>query len=106
MWVRAGAEGVVIAARRKEVLDKTAAELESLSKGSTKVLAIPTDISKEAETQRLFDETKKTFGRTADVVLSNAAMTPPKSRLHEQSEEDFKNAIVSRIFYISVFSAY
>ncbi|KAK5056138.1 hypothetical protein LTR84_012691 [Exophiala bonariae] len=72
IWIRAGAEGVVIAGRRREVLEKTAEELNSLSQGKTKILAIPADVGSEKDVQNLFLEVKKSFGRTADVVVANA----------------------------------
>ena len=36
------------------------------------MLAVPTDVTKDADVQNLFAQTIKTFGRCPDVVLSNA----------------------------------
>lgn len=88
IWVRAGAEGVVIAGRRKDVLDGTATELKELAKEKgfdTKILTAQTDITKEADTNHLFDQVKKTFGRTADVVLSNAGAISAIQAPHKES---------------------
>ncbi|KAF2731761.1 short chain dehydrogenase-like protein [Polyplosphaeria fusca] len=87
VWIRAGAEGVVIAGRRKEVLDKAAAEMEELAKSVTRILAVPTDITKVNDTDNLFDQVKKTFGRPADVVLSNAGYVSAMLKPHEESSE-------------------
>lgn len=88
IWVRAGAEGVVIAGRRKDVLDSTAKELEELAREKgmeTKIVAVQTDITKEVETNNLFDQVRKTFGRTADVVLSNAGAVSAIQAPHKES---------------------
>ncbi|KAK5211632.1 hypothetical protein LTR99_005713 [Exophiala xenobiotica] len=71
VWVRAGAEGVVIAGRRQEKLDETASSLKSASAG-TKILTVKTDITISGDVEKLFSKIKETFGRTADVVLANA----------------------------------
>ncbi|KAF2111785.1 short chain dehydrogenase-like protein [Lophiotrema nucula] len=83
VWVQAGAEGVVIAGRRREALERVAAEIAGLSQGKTKILEVQTDITKEDDTNALFDQVKKTFGRTADVVLSNAGAPSPSVKPHE-----------------------
>jgi NAD(P)-dependent dehydrogenase (short-subunit alcohol dehydrogenase family) len=88
IWVRAGAEAVVIAGRRKDVLDGTAAELKELAKEKgveTKILTVQTDITKEADTNNLFEQVKKTFGRAADVVLSNAGAISAIQAPHKES---------------------
>ncbi|KAF2007035.1 short chain dehydrogenase-like protein [Amniculicola lignicola CBS 123094] len=89
VWVRAGAEGVVIAGRRNDVLERTLVELEALGGGRTKVLAVQTDISKESDTSNLFEQVKKTFGRPADVVLANAAYCGPLLKPHQESTEQW-----------------
>jgi NAD(P)-dependent dehydrogenase (short-subunit alcohol dehydrogenase family) len=64
------AEGasVVLAARDAEKLDTTASELTA--QGAT-VLAIPTDITSEADVEELFRQTMDRFGRV-DVLVNNA----------------------------------
>ncbi|KEF59475.1 uncharacterized protein A1O9_04319 [Exophiala aquamarina CBS 119918] len=83
VWVRAGAEGVVIAGRREDVLQKTAVELTLLGQGKTKILAVPTNIASENDVENLYAEVKKRFGRTADVVIANAGAVPPTKPLAE-----------------------
>jgi NAD(P)-dependent dehydrogenase (short-subunit alcohol dehydrogenase family) len=87
IWIRAGAEGVVIAGRRRDVLEKAAAEMEELAKGDTKILSVVTDITKVKDTDNLFEQVNKTFGRPADVVLSNAGFVSPMRKPHEESTE-------------------
>ncbi|KAF2028737.1 short chain dehydrogenase-like protein [Setomelanomma holmii] len=87
VWIRAGAAGVVIAGRRKEVLDRAAAKLGDLANGSTKVLAIQTDVTKVPDTDKLFAQIKQAFNRPADVVLSNAGAITPMVKPHEESSE-------------------
>ncbi|KAK5462678.1 hypothetical protein LTS15_002390 [Exophiala xenobiotica] len=73
VWARAGAQGIALAGRRPEKLEETASQIRALKNGSkTKVLAVPTDVTKDADVANLFAQTVKTFGRSPDVVLSNA----------------------------------
>lgn len=73
VWVRAGAEGVVIAGRRKEKLDQTVTELKQLVKGGdTRIVAVPTDVTSESSVNNLYSQVNKIFGRPADVVVANA----------------------------------
>ena len=83
--MRAGATGVVIAGRRKEKLDESASILNGLGKGTTKVLAVQTDLKIEREVENLFEQVKKTFGRPADVVIANAGWVSPIKPLAEEA---------------------
>jgi NAD(P)-dependent dehydrogenase (short-subunit alcohol dehydrogenase family) len=95
IWVRAGAEGVAISGRRKEKLDETVRSLEDLNTGSTKFLAVRTDVSKEADTTNLFAQVNKTFGRAADVVFANAGVGPPPVPLAEDDVKTWWSTFVS-----------
>jgi NAD(P)-dependent dehydrogenase (short-subunit alcohol dehydrogenase family) len=66
------AEGakVVLAARRKEVLDEVAAGIKA--KGGT-ALAVPTDVTKEPEVIALFKTALDAFGRV-DILVNNAGV--------------------------------
>lgn len=94
IWVRAGAEGVVIVGRRKDVLQKTADELNTLSQGKTKVLAVAADVVSEKDTENLYAQVKQTFGRTADVVLASAGAVPASVPFAEQDISTWWTAYV------------
>jgi NAD(P)-dependent dehydrogenase (short-subunit alcohol dehydrogenase family) len=96
VWVRAGATGVVIAGRRKEVLDETVRSLESFNKGTTKILGIPTDITIEHDVENLFQQVNKAFGRPADVVIANAAVAIDLAPIAETKASAWWNVFVSQ----------
>jgi hypothetical protein len=95
VWTRAGAEGVVISGRRKEKLDESVRSLEALNTGSTTFLAVVTDVSKEADTNNLFAQVSKTFGRAADVVFASAGVGPPPVPLAEDNVKTWWSTFVS-----------
>jgi NAD(P)-dependent dehydrogenase (short-subunit alcohol dehydrogenase family) len=67
-----GAEGakVVLAARRRELLEKVAAGIRA--EGGT-ALAVPTDVTQEAQVIALFKKTVDTHGRV-DILVNNAGV--------------------------------
>ena len=67
-----GAEGAktVLAARRKQVLDEVAG---GIVKAGGTALAVPADVTKEADVIGLFEQTRKAYGRV-DVVVNNAGI--------------------------------
>jgi NAD(P)-dependent dehydrogenase (short-subunit alcohol dehydrogenase family) len=74
VWLEAGAEGVVITGRRKNVLDETAA---AFGAAKSKVLTVAADISRDVDTDKMYKETIARFGRLPDVVLANAGWVSP-----------------------------
>ena len=68
-FARQGAK-VVCAARREEKLQETVALIES---ESGEAIYIPTDVTKENQVIRLFEETQKHFGQI-DVLYNNAGI--------------------------------
>src|SRR5713101_1138490 len=60
---------VVLASRKKDVLDQAAAEMTA--QGGA-VLAVPTDVRDVAQVQHLLARTKEHFGRV-DILVNNAA---------------------------------
>ncbi len=66
---------LIISARQEEVLEATAAELRAIG---TKVLAVPCDVSQEAEVNVLVSKALEYFG-SIDVLINNAGvcMTGP-----------------------------
>ena len=67
---KAGAAVVVNYSSSKEGADRTVAEIAA--KGG-KAVAVQGDVSKAADVQRLFKETKKAFG-SLDVLVNNAGI--------------------------------
>lgn len=61
--------GVVICARRVDVLEQAAAEIRAATGG--KVLAIPTDVTKPEQVRALMEQTVAVFGRI-DILVNNA----------------------------------
>jgi NAD(P)-dependent dehydrogenase (short-subunit alcohol dehydrogenase family) len=60
---------VVICGRKQEGLDAALAELD----GGDRVLAIPAHVAREADVDRLFDQTVERFGRV-DALINNVGM--------------------------------
>ena len=78
---------VVLAGRRREPLEKTAAEAP---KGHA--LVVPTDVASPASVESLFGETSRAFGRL-DVLFNNAGVSAPGVPLDELTFEQWKNVV-------------
>ena len=76
---------VVLAGRRTEPLEKTAAE----SGAGTRVLAVPSDVSNPESVRMLFQKTKETFGRV-DVLFNNAGVDAPGIPFEDLTYEQWK----------------
>lgn len=81
----AGASVVVNYATSKEGADKV---VDTITKKGGKAVAVQGDMSKEADTKRLFKETKKKFGRV-DILVNNAGVYEFKP-LEEITTEHFR----------------
>ena len=84
----AGAAVVVNYASSKEGADRVVAEITG--KGG-KAIAVQGDVSKAADVQRLFEETKKAFG-SLDVLVNNAGVYKFEP-LEAVTEEEFHRAV-------------
>jgi NAD(P)-dependent dehydrogenase (short-subunit alcohol dehydrogenase family) len=82
---------VVLAGRRKETLEATAAEGKSTSP-SAKTLVVPTDISDPESIRALFAQTKQVFGRL-DLLFNNAGIGAPPVPLEELPFEKWKAVV-------------
>jgi 3-oxoacyl-[acyl-carrier protein] reductase len=80
----AGASVVVNYASSKEGADKVVAEI---TKSGGKAIAVKADVSKAAEVKKLFDETKRAFGKF-DVLVNNAGVFR-FAPLEQVTEEEF-----------------
>ncbi len=82
----------VLAGRRKEKLDETAAEGSSTG---TKSLIVPTDVSDPDSIKALFAKGKQTFGRL-DVLFNNAGIGAPAVPLEELPYETWQKVVATR----------
>ncbi len=92
----AGAAVVVNYASSKEGADRVVAEITG--KGG-KAIAIQADVSKAADVQRLFDETKQTFG-SLDVLVNNAGVfqfEPLEAVTEDEFHREFNTNVLGLI---------
>jgi NAD(P)-dependent dehydrogenase (short-subunit alcohol dehydrogenase family) len=80
---------VVLAGRRKEPLEATAAEGES---SGSRTLVVPTDVGDAASVLALFSRTKETFGRL-DLLFNNAGIGAPPVPLEDLPYERWKAVV-------------
>jgi NAD(P)-dependent dehydrogenase (short-subunit alcohol dehydrogenase family) len=80
---------VVLAGRRKELLDATAADG---SASGSPALVVPTDVADPASVGGLFAKTRETFGRL-DLLFNNAGTGAPAVPLEELAVEQWKAVV-------------
>ena len=80
--------GVGLVGRRKELLDKTAAE----SGAKDRAMVLPADLTKDAEVRQVFAEVKSKWGRL-DVLFNNAGMGAPTVPMEELPIEKFREVV-------------
>ena len=80
---------VVLAGRRKDPLDATAAEI---AKADGRALAVPTNIGDPASVKALFAKAKETFGRL-DFLFNNAGSGAPAIPLEDLTYEQWKTVV-------------
>jgi 7-alpha-hydroxysteroid dehydrogenase len=86
-FAEAGAD-VVCAARTAEDIEAVAADIRALGR---RALAVPTDVMRSEDLERLADTTVSELGRL-DVLVNNAGGTPPAPAMRT-SERFFENAL-------------
>jgi NAD(P)-dependent dehydrogenase (short-subunit alcohol dehydrogenase family) len=77
---------VVLAGRRKEPLEATAAEGKAIG---ARALAVPANVADPASVKALFAKTKEAYGRL-DVLFNNAGMGAPAVPLEDLTYEQWK----------------
>jgi NAD(P)-dependent dehydrogenase (short-subunit alcohol dehydrogenase family) len=80
---------VVLAGRRKDALEATAAEGKA---AGGKSLVVPTDVTDHASIQALFAKTKAAYGRL-DLLFNNAGMGAPAIPMEELTYEQWKKVV-------------
>jgi NAD(P)-dependent dehydrogenase (short-subunit alcohol dehydrogenase family) len=92
---------LVITSRKKEVLEKTASELETETGGN--VLAVGCDVRKHEEIVNLIAETEKKFG-TIHGVLNNAAgnFISPTERLSHRAFDIVVDIVLKGTYYMTL----
>jgi NAD(P)-dependent dehydrogenase (short-subunit alcohol dehydrogenase family) len=84
---------LVLAGRRKELLDKVAGEINAVG---SQALAVPTDVSKRDSIIALFDTVKSSFGRL-DVLFNNAGIGAPPVPLEDLPYETWQNVVATNL---------
>jgi NAD(P)-dependent dehydrogenase (short-subunit alcohol dehydrogenase family) len=80
---------VVIAGRRKDRLEATAAEASATGQ---RMLAVPTDVADPGSVGRLFSTTKDRFGRL-DLLFNNAGQLAPSVPIEDLPYEQWKAVV-------------
>lgn len=94
---------VCIAARSKDKLDDTAQEITRI--GGT-VLAVQSDISQEADVERMVKRTIERFG-ALDILVNNAAAEGPTLPIHEMESKDWRQVVdvnLNGLFYCTKYA--
>ena len=89
---RAGAD-VALAARSREPLEATRAEIEALGR---EALVVPTDVRREKSVQALAEQTLAHFGHI-DILINNAGITGPTALLWEVSPAEWEETFAVNV---------
>jgi NAD(P)-dependent dehydrogenase (short-subunit alcohol dehydrogenase family) len=87
--LQAAGYSVVLAGRRNDALERTAA---SVAPGGGRMLAVPTDVTKPDSVKALFAKAQETFGRL-DVLFNNAGANTPAIPMEELSYEQWMQVV-------------
>src|SRR5713101_8928943 len=79
---------VALVGRRKELLDKTAAD----SGAGDRAMPLPADITQPAEVKRIFSKVKQAWDRL-DVLFNNAGMGAPAIPMEDLTVEQWKAVV-------------
>ena len=84
---------LVLAGRRKEPLEETAAAINT---AGSQALIAPTDVSMREQILALFDKVKTTYGRL-DVLFNNAGIGAPPVPLEDLPFETWQNVLATNL---------
>ena len=88
---------VMIGARDRETLERTATEIRSLGKG--RVMALPVDVNMPEQAEKIVEATASAFGRI-DILVNNAGVSrnaPFEQVTDEMWREDFDQKLFAAI---------
>ena len=88
-FAKAGAFGIILAARTEATLEKTAKEVGSIN-SSTKVVSVTCDISAETDVVKIVSAVKEQFSGKLNAVIVNCGFSGPLSKA-TVLEEDVAN---------------
>jgi NAD(P)-dependent dehydrogenase (short-subunit alcohol dehydrogenase family) len=83
---------VVLAGRRAEELERTAASAVSTTKGGGKFLAVPTDVTKQESVKALFARVGEVYGRL-DVLFNNAGTSGRAMPIEDLTLEQWNKVV-------------
>jgi NAD(P)-dependent dehydrogenase (short-subunit alcohol dehydrogenase family) len=84
---------LVLAGRRKDMLDKVAGEINAIG---AQALSVPTDVSKREPILELFATVKSTFGRL-DLLFNNAGIGAPAMPLEDLPYETWQQVVATNL---------
>jgi NAD(P)-dependent dehydrogenase (short-subunit alcohol dehydrogenase family) len=82
-------DSVVLAGRRREPLEATAAQAGA---ASARALVVPTDVTDPSSVAALFEAVRRAFGRL-DVLFNNAGAGAPPTLLEDLSFDDWRRVV-------------
>jgi NAD(P)-dependent dehydrogenase (short-subunit alcohol dehydrogenase family) len=81
--------GLVLAARSKDRLEETRADVEKLG---TKAIAVQTDVSKEPDCAKMLEAALRTFGRI-DILVNNAGIAGPTKKITDMTLAEWQEVL-------------
>ncbi len=79
----------MLAARSPDPLKQTCAEVEKIG---ARAIAVPADVSKEADCARMAEQALSAFGRV-DILVNNAGIAGPTKRITEMALTEWQEVI-------------
>jgi NAD(P)-dependent dehydrogenase (short-subunit alcohol dehydrogenase family) len=96
-YLQAGAKGVCVCGRDATALSLAATELEALADPAQQVLAVPADVSKPDEVERLVQSAADQLGELT-ILVSNAGIYGPKGMIDQVDWAEWARAVEVNLF--------